>query len=71
MQKCWLLENSNTISDFTHDNIATILPCSVSLSDFNKSYGIHQLIEILHRFMQTLIEFARILKQVQRLSHLS
>ena len=53
------------ISDFTHDNIATTLPCSVSLSDFNESDGIHQLInKILHRFIQNLSEFARILKQV-------
>ena len=59
------------ISDFTHDNIATTLPCSVSLSDFNESDGMHQLIEILHRFIQNLGEFARILKHVRRLGHLS
>ena len=37
MQKCWFFENSNTISDFTHDNTATTLSCSVALSDFNES----------------------------------
>ena len=71
MQKCWFFENSNTISGFTHENTATTLSFSVALSDFNESNGIHLLIEILHRFIQNLSEFGRILKQVQTFGHLS
>ena len=74
LQKCWLLENSTTISLFRvrifiwqrrHHTLFFCLPFWFEWKYWNTS-----MIDILHPFIQNLAEFGRILKQVQMLGHL-